>query len=64
MLINARPVFVIQHKSTGLFLHTDLMWVKSLRLAGRADTYESAIDTAQYNACGDVDIHTFYEVNR
>lgn len=62
MLVNARPVFVIQDRSTGLFVHNDLMWVKSLRLAGRADSYENALSTAECNGYCNVEIHQFFEV--
>jgi hypothetical protein len=60
--VDLRPVFVIQRKSTGTFLHLDLFEVRSLKSAGRAPDYENALETAQMNMPdGDWEIHTFFE---
>lgn len=62
MAVDLRPVWVIQRRSTGAFLHLELFDVRSLKLAGRAPDYESAVETAQINMPeGDWEIHQFYE---
>jgi len=62
MAVDLRPVFVIQRKSSGTFLHLDLFEVRSLKLAGRAPDFENAVETAQINFPeGDWEIHTFFE---
>jgi len=60
--VDLRPVYVLQRKSTGLFLSSELFDVRSLKNAGRAPDYENAVETAQLNwPDGDWEIHTFYE---
>lgn len=62
MAVDLRPVYVIQRKSAGTFLHSELYDVRSLKLAGRAADYESAVETAQINMPdGDWEIHQFFE---
>ena len=62
MACDLRQVWVIQRKSTGTFLHVELYDVRSLKHAGRAPDYESAVETAQLNMPGgDWEIHQFYE---
>lgn len=62
MSVNLRPVWVVQRKSAGTFLHVELYDVRSLKLAGRAPDYESAVETAQLNIPdGDWEIHGFWE---
>lgn len=62
MSVELRRVYVIQRKSTGMFLHLDLYDVRSLKHAGRAPDMDCAIETAQLNLPeGDWEIHTFFE---
>lgn len=56
-----RQVWVIQDKSTGMFLHLDLYLVRSLKAAGRAPDPLCARETAEMNLDGPFEIHTFFE---
>jgi len=56
-----RPVWVIQNRSSGLFLGHDLFLTRSLKDAGRCDDPESALDTAVCSLEDDFEIHKFYE---
>ena len=62
MLLNVRPVWVIQQKSTGDFLHLDLYPTRSLKHAGRALDLECAHETGRLNLDGDYELHMFYEL--
>lgn len=61
MDVQIRRVWVIQQRSTGMFLHLDLYPVRSLRLAGRAPDLECAHETGQMNFGRDYELHSFYE---
>jgi hypothetical protein len=62
MSIDLRPVWVIQRRSSGSFLHLELYEVRSLKNAGRAPDYDCAVETAQLNLPdGDWEIHQFFE---
>lgn len=61
MLEDVRQVWVIQQRSTGLFLSVDLFPVQSLRAAGRCFDRDSAEATGDWNFPGDFELHAFYE---
>ena len=62
MAHDLRQVWVIQDKSTGMFLHLDLYLTRSLKHAGRAPDPICARETAEMNLEGGAfEIHTFYE---
>lgn len=61
MLKDVRRVWVIQQKSSGLFLNLDLCLVRSLRQAGRAPDVECAHETGRMNLDRDYEIHCFFE---
>lgn len=62
MLVEARRVYVIQHKATGLFLNADLELVRSLKEAGRAEDLQAAKDTAEAQFwVGECWIHSLLE---
>lgn len=63
MLLDVRPVWVIQQKSTGRFLNEGLWTVASLKFAGRCHDHASAVDTAEMHLGDDWEIHQFYEVD-
>ncbi len=61
MLANVRRVWVVQSRSSGMFLNEDLFFTPLLRHAGRCFDYESALTTAQWNLGEDYEISSFYE---
>ena len=61
MFKDVRRVWVVQQKSTGLFLNLDLCLVRSLKHAGRAPDVECAHETGRLNLERDYEIHTFFE---
>ena len=62
MQANVRIRYVIQCKSSGLFLAESLLWVRSFRNAGRCDSYEAAIDTAAMNSDQQCEVHRVIEL--
>jgi len=62
--MSIRPVWVIQNKSSGLFLGNDLFLTRSLRDAGRCEDVEAALDTAISSLETDFEIHMFYETEQ
>lgn len=63
MVLDVRQVWVIQQRSTGLYLTNDLYLSRSLNDAGRCYDRESALDTGRINLEDDFQIHNFYELN-
>jgi hypothetical protein len=59
-----RQVWVIQCKSTGAFLTSDLSYSTSLKRAGRLHDKDEAITTASGNLDDDFEVHTFFEVEQ
>lgn len=62
-LLDVRHVFVIQQRSTGLYLTDDLFLSRSLRDAGHCPDRESALDTGRWNLQDDFQVHDFYLLN-
>lgn len=62
MILDVRRVWVVQRKSSGHFLNLDLCLVRSLKNAGRAPTFECAIETGRLNLDGDFEVHSFFEL--
>ena len=62
MLLDVRPVWVVQQRSTGMFLHLDLYPTRSLKHAGRAPDLECAHQTGRMNLDSDYELHMFYEL--
>lgn len=63
MLLDVRQVWVIQQRTTGLYLTNDLYLTRSLYDAGRCYDRESALDTGRINLEDDFQIQNFYELN-
>lgn len=63
MMLDVRKVWVVQCRATGQFLHLDLYLVRSLKLAGRAPSYECAMATGQENLEQGFDVISFYELD-
>ena len=61
MLRDVRRVWVVQQKSSGLFLNLDLCLVRSLKFAGRAPDLECAHETGRMNLDSDYELHAFFE---
>lgn len=57
-----RQVWIIQCKSTGAFLASDLGFVSSLKRAGRLYDPEEVQETAFAALDDDFEVHSFYEV--
>jgi len=57
-----RQVFVIQCRSTGEFLTEQLVYARSLRLAGKCESMDEALTTAMCNLSDDFEIFSFWEV--
>lgn len=57
-------VYVIQCKSTGEFLRSDLTYSRFLKEAGRLFHPTEAAETAQFNLEHDYEIATFYEFRK
>lgn len=62
MWADVTRVWVIQQRSTGLFLHLDLYPVRSLKQAGRAPTLECAHETGRMNFENDYELISFLEL--
>jgi hypothetical protein len=62
MLANVRVAWVIQERSSGLFLSEELHWVRSLKRAGKCDDREAAVDTARMNTDCEFDVIPFVEL--
>jgi hypothetical protein len=63
-VIQIQQVWVIQCKSTGHFLTTELGYCTSLKGAGRLHDYDEALETASGNLENDFELHTFYQVDQ
>lgn len=59
-LLNVRHVWVIQMRSTGLYLTEELGYSRLLRDAGRCDSREAALDTGRMNLDDDFAVSDFY----
>lgn len=57
-----RQVWVIQCKSTGSFLTSDLCFSSSLKMAGRLYNVDEVRETAFSVLDDDFEVHSFYEV--
>lgn len=60
-LVDVRPVWVVQCRSNGFFLHLDLHLVRSIKEAGKAPDRECALETGFINLHDDFEIFMFYE---
>lgn len=67
MLLDVRPVFVVQDRATGAFVDINMTLVNSLRHAAKADTEASARETMHFALYDDLiscpdgyDIYRFY----
>lgn len=60
MLRDVVQVFVIQERDSGLFLSTELHWVRSLKAAGRCRDLDEAHDTARANTCEPYDVVSYF----
>lgn len=70
MLLDVRPVWVVQDRATGSFIDINMSFVTSLRHAARADSREIANESMQGAIYDDeiscpegYEIHQFYELN-
>lgn len=70
MLLDVRPVYVVQDRASGSFVDINMSFVTSLRHAARADTREIANESMQGAIYDDeiscpegYEIHVFYELN-
>lgn len=63
-LLDVRQVWVVQHRSTGLFLNPDLHLVRSIKEAGQAPDRECALDTGRINLDDDFLIFDIYVLNK
>lgn len=61
-MINLKQVWIIQCKSTGHFLTTELGFCTSFKGAGRLYDYDEALDTALVNLEQDYELHTFFQI--
>ena len=61
-LLDVVRVWVIQHRSTGMFLHTDLYLTRNFKEAGRCFDRESALDTGRLNLEDDFQLIDFLEL--
>ncbi|HJW26501.1 MAG TPA: hypothetical protein VJ576_16520 [Rhodocyclaceae bacterium] len=61
MLLDVKRVWVIQQRSSGLFLTPDLFLSRSLKQAGRCEDRESALDTGRINLEDDFEVASFFE---
>lgn len=63
MFAHVRKVWVVQQRSTGLFLNDDLHFTRSLRRAGRCYDAESASETGRWNLGEDYEVFSFLELD-
>lgn len=61
MFASAVERYVIQDKSSGLFLAEDLTWCRSFKRAGRCDDFREALETIQWNTNDECEVHKVLE---